>query len=111
MSFTHLRQQHTLATQQIAPFTGEGAYHGSTRKRAPRPASVPKPVIVDEMRPTTLDAYPLDGPLQGSFVVPFTDELNVYLTPQPDGTLHVDDIISQERLDQAAEQLERLGKG
>ncbi len=61
MSFTHLRQEHSLATQQVAPFTGEGAYHGSTRKRAPRSASAPPPVVVDEMRPTTLDAYPLDG--------------------------------------------------
>lgn len=61
MNLTHLRQEHTLDTQQVAPFTGEGAYHGSTRKRAPRSASAPQPLVVDEMRPTTLDAYPLDG--------------------------------------------------
>ncbi len=61
MSFTHLRQEHTTTSQQIAPFTGEGAYHGSTRKRAARPANAPRPVVVDEMRPTTLDAYPQDG--------------------------------------------------
>ncbi len=61
MSLTHLRQEHTIGTQKVAPFTGEGAYHGSTRKRAPRPANAPKPVVVDEMRPTTLDAYPADG--------------------------------------------------
>lgn len=61
MNLKHLRQEHTLDSQQIAPFTGEGAYHGSTRKRAARSASAPQPVIVEEMRPTTLDAYPLDG--------------------------------------------------
>jgi hypothetical protein len=61
MNLKHLRQEHTLDSQQIAPFTGEGAYHGSTRKRAARSASAPQPVVVEEMRPTTLDAYPLDG--------------------------------------------------
>jgi hypothetical protein len=61
MNLTYLRQTHSLETQPIAPFTGEGAYHGSTRKRAPRSASAPPPVVVEEMRPTTLDAYPQDG--------------------------------------------------
>ncbi|HLL01025.1 MAG TPA: hypothetical protein VK539_10585 [Myxococcaceae bacterium] len=61
MNLKHLRQDHTLDSQQIAPFTGEGAYHGSTRKRAARSANAPRPVVVEEMRPTTLDAYPLDG--------------------------------------------------
>jgi hypothetical protein len=61
MNLKHLRQEHSLDSQQIAPFTGEGAYHGSTRKRAARSASAPRPVVVEEMRPTTLDAYPLDG--------------------------------------------------
>jgi hypothetical protein len=63
MSLTHLRQEHALETQQVATFTGEGAYHGSTRKRAPRPASAnaPEPVVVEEMRASTLDAYPQDG--------------------------------------------------
>jgi hypothetical protein len=61
MNLKHLRQEHTHDSQQIAPFTGEGAYHGSTRKRAARSASAPPPVVVEEMRPTTLDAYPLDG--------------------------------------------------
>ncbi len=61
MNLKHLRQEHTLGSQQIAPFTGEGAYHGSTRKRAARSASAPRPAVVEEMRPTTLDGYPLDG--------------------------------------------------
>ena len=61
MSLTHLKQERRHETQEIAPFTGEGAYHGSTKKRAPRPASASPPAVVDEMRPSTLDAYPLDG--------------------------------------------------
>jgi hypothetical protein len=60
MSLTHLKQDHSLDTQKIAPFTGEGAYHGSTRRRAPPPKRAEQP-IVDEMRPTTLADYPLDG--------------------------------------------------
>lgn len=61
MNLTYLKQEHSQATQDIAPFTGEGAYHGSTRKRAPRAAGGPAPVVVREMRATTLDAYPVDG--------------------------------------------------
>lgn len=61
MKLTHLRQEHSRDAQQIAPFTGEGAYHGSTKKRAPRPASAAPPIVVDEMRASTLDTYPLDG--------------------------------------------------
>lgn len=63
MNHTYLRQNHSLETQQVQAFTGEGAYHGSTKKRtaAPKPANAPPPVIVDEMRPKTLDTYPVDG--------------------------------------------------
>jgi hypothetical protein len=47
-------------TQRVVPFTGEGAYHGSTKPligaTAPPAPSAPSP-IVDEMRPTTLDRY------------------------------------------------------
>lgn len=60
-SLTRLRQHHTLDAQKVAAFTGEGAYHGSTRRRAPRPASGAPPAIVDEMRASTLDSYPADG--------------------------------------------------
>jgi hypothetical protein len=59
MNLTHLHQEHTSDTQKVAPFTGEGAYHGSTRRRdAPQAAPAP---MVAEMAPTTLDTYPLDG--------------------------------------------------
>jgi hypothetical protein len=57
---TLLRREHSEATQKIAPFTGEGAYHGSTRRRAPSRAATP-PAPVDEMVPATLRDYPLDG--------------------------------------------------
>lgn len=60
MSFTHLRQEYSRATQKVAPFTGEGAYHGSTRRRAPAKARAPQP-IVDEMAPSTIATYPPDG--------------------------------------------------
>lgn len=59
---THLRRDHSLETQDVAAFTGEGAYHGSTRKRSEgSQRTAPPPVVVEEMRPSTLDSYPLDG--------------------------------------------------
>jgi hypothetical protein len=58
---TLLRREHTEATQKIAPFTGEGAYHGSTRRRAPSRAATTLAPVVDEMVPATLRDYPLDG--------------------------------------------------
>lgn len=61
MSLTYLRQEHTRATQKLQPFTGEGAYAGSTRRRTPPAASAPRPVVVEEMRATTIDGFPLDG--------------------------------------------------
>ena len=54
---TYLKRARSVATQQVAPFTGEGAYHGSTK---PRPAPVPEvadPPEVAEMRPLSLDKY------------------------------------------------------
>lgn len=57
---TWRREQRTIETQRVAAFTGEGAYHGSTK---PRPASAPRPPPppVAEMTPHTLDAYAADG--------------------------------------------------
>ncbi|MBM4360098.1 MAG: hypothetical protein FJ096_18485 [Deltaproteobacteria bacterium] len=61
MSLTHLRHAPTRETQAVAPFTGEGAYHGSTRRRAPtKPARLNAP-LGDEMTPSTLATYPADG--------------------------------------------------
>lgn len=65
MSLTHLRQQHDVATQEVAPFTGEGAYHGSTRRRATTAAAPqaarPAPPVVEEMRPATYEAMRAQG--------------------------------------------------
>ncbi len=47
----------TIETQKVVPFTGEGAYHGSTK---PRPASSPAPAPppqVEEMRATTVERH------------------------------------------------------
>ncbi len=53
---THIRRAQTVAAQQVAPFTGEGAYHGSTRSR-PAPALAAADSPVAEMLPTSLDRY------------------------------------------------------
>ncbi|MFT3698723.1 MAG: hypothetical protein QM831_36590 [Kofleriaceae bacterium] len=42
-----------MRAQKVAPFTGEGAYHGSTKPRGP--SAIPATPPVDEMRPTTLE--------------------------------------------------------
>lgn len=60
MNLTYLHREHTVENQLIAPFTGEGAYHGSTKKRKADAPAKPRP-IVEEMRPSTLDEYPSDG--------------------------------------------------
>lgn len=52
---THLRAERSEESQQVAPFTGEGAYHGSSKARA-RPAA-PRPPDVPEMTPSTLARY------------------------------------------------------
>ena len=58
MNLTYLRREHTIADQLVETFTGEGAYHGSTKKRVP---TAPKPaaLVVEEMRPTTVIQHPI----------------------------------------------------
>jgi hypothetical protein len=60
MNLTYLAREHTISGQLVAPFTGEGAYHGSTKKRPPTAARREAPVV-DEMRATTIEEYPADG--------------------------------------------------
>lgn len=60
MNDTIVKHARTIPDQKIALFTGEGAYHGSTKPR-PQPTPLPPPALVDEMRPTTLDAYAAEG--------------------------------------------------
>jgi len=71
---THQKRSRAAATQPVAPFTGEGAYHGSTK---PRPAPAPEaaePPPVAEMRPFTLDRYGDTGALDiETFTARFTN--------------------------------------
>jgi hypothetical protein len=54
-----VKRTRSVEDQKIAAFTGEGAYHGSTK---PRPHVPRAPVaLVEEMRPTTLEAYAASG--------------------------------------------------
>ncbi len=54
---TFLQQRRRVETQKVVPFTGEGAYHGSTKAR-PRADPQPKPPpVVDEMKPFSLEKY------------------------------------------------------
>lgn len=62
MSLTSLHKKHSVDSQQVVPFTGEGAYHGSTSKRPNAAPASPPPAVVEEMRPSTLDTYRLDAP-------------------------------------------------
>jgi hypothetical protein len=71
MNLTYLKRDHTISDQLVEKFTGEGAYHGSTKKRTPAAPRTDGPVV-DEMRPTTIDEYPTNGsrPI-ASFVAEF----------------------------------------
>lgn len=51
---TWISRDHTVATQVVEPFTGEGAYHGSTKQRPPN-APRARADVVPEARPTTLE--------------------------------------------------------
>jgi hypothetical protein len=55
MTATSLRKPRSIATQVVVPFTGEGAYHGSTKPRGQPASPRPSPPIVEEMRATSLD--------------------------------------------------------
>jgi len=56
-----VKRERACATQQVAAFTGEGAYHGSTKPRLPTPVPSAPPAVVEEMRPSTLEAYAARG--------------------------------------------------
>lgn len=76
-ALTHLVQARSRDTQVVAPFTGEGAYHGSTKARPREPAAArPEPPIVDEMRATTLDTLAPDAEIP-EFDALFTNHCEV----------------------------------
>lgn len=61
---TWIRRTHSVENQKRAIFTGEGAYHGSTKStKAVAKSSAPKlpPVVISETRPTTLEKYLEEG--------------------------------------------------
>lgn len=53
---TWIRRTHTIETQKRAIFTGEGAYHGSTKPK-PRAPQQARLEVVSEARATTIDHY------------------------------------------------------
>lgn len=55
-----VKRPRSIPAQKVAAFTGEGAYHGSTKPRPP-PVRAAPPAPVAEMRPTTLEAYAARG--------------------------------------------------
>lgn len=57
---TWLSRPHTIDAQKVERFTGEGAYHGSTKQKPPA-AIRPPDEVVSEARPTTLERYVREG--------------------------------------------------
>jgi hypothetical protein len=56
---TWIKKTHTIESQKRALFTGEGAYHGSTKPKPSNHSSPDKPLVevVSEARPTTIEQY------------------------------------------------------
>jgi hypothetical protein len=74
---THLKRARAAATQQVAPFTGEGAYHGSTKARTAATPAASEPVV-DEMRPRTLERHEAEGISEiGTFAARFPNRCEV----------------------------------
>ncbi|MGB1016435.1 MAG: hypothetical protein ACPG4T_20015 [Nannocystaceae bacterium] len=63
-----LHQQLSIESQTVRPFTGEGAYHGSTKPRK-EPRGLTRPPPVEEMLPSTLARYAAAGQ---TTIQPFT---------------------------------------
>jgi hypothetical protein len=64
MAATYLRKPRSVADQLVAPFTGEGAYHGSTKPRMRAASQRPTPPVIEEMRATSLDELGSDGKIE-----------------------------------------------
>lgn len=58
-----VKRARSIPDQKVSAFTGEGAYHGSTKPRPPQVHRAPS-APVEEMRPTTLEAYAASGARQ-----------------------------------------------
>ena len=83
---TFLRQERSVATQQVARFTGEGAYHGSTRARPTAGPAAALAPVVEEMRPRSLERYDAAGVREiASFTARFPNRHEVLARlPVPD---------------------------
>lgn len=57
MTTTWISGTHTIATQKVELFTGEGAYHGSTKQKTATTPRPPMNDVVHEARPATLERY------------------------------------------------------
>jgi hypothetical protein len=57
---TWISKPYTIETQKVEEFTGEGAYHGSTKQRPPGPPR-PRVEVVAEATPATLERYVEEG--------------------------------------------------
>jgi hypothetical protein len=55
MTATSLQKPRSVGAQVVVAFTGEGAYHGSTKPRGQSASPRPQPPAIDEMRATSLD--------------------------------------------------------
>ncbi len=74
---TWITGAHSVETQKVETFTGEGAYHGSTQQRI---VTVPRPPVprVAEARPTTLERYLQEGTREiASFEASYANELRL----------------------------------
>ncbi|MCA9720195.1 MAG: hypothetical protein H6713_00530 [Myxococcales bacterium] len=76
---TFLRAARARETQRVAPFTGEGAYHGSTKPRSrPAPAPPVPRALPPEVQPRTLEAYAASGRREiASFAATFPNRFEV----------------------------------
>lgn len=75
-----VKRVRSIPDQKVAAFTGEGAYHGSTKPR-PQQIQPARPALVEEMRPTTLEAYAARGTSQiADFEATFPDRYEVKAT-------------------------------
>jgi len=55
-----VKRERSIPDQKVGAFTGEGAYHGSTKPKPPAAPAAPRE-LVEEMRPATLESYAASG--------------------------------------------------
>jgi hypothetical protein len=94
MTSTSLQKPRSVGAQVVVAFTGEGAYHGSTKPRGQSPAARPQPPPIDEMRATSLDELG-SGEDIGSFDAVFPNRCETLTTlPVPSQEAVRDDAVT-----------------